>query len=316
VVVVEVRELVTRASAVYFNGDSEASEELLIRAATRWSIVSTTPNPEIAYWLSLARGALSLQSGRVIPETAPLYKSMSQLLTSARKNYEQGLAAINEGRRNEGMRKLKQAKELLYEVRILFPINHDAGILDLRIDQLLDPENFERVFNTRFTTAVAETKRGSREAYADMQNLSEIRPDFPGMRRALYQAEIDIGLRQPPADTTAATRSTDLARRAQTMLNNPEQHAAALELVNEALRINPNSTLAMDVKDRLQVAMARQNVAVIDRTTEQEYIRAVSELQRGNTIIAMSIVQKLLQNPNNRNSVKINELLRRIEAML
>ncbi|MDR2490363.1 MAG: hypothetical protein LBD20_03065 [Spirochaetaceae bacterium] len=315
-VVGEVRELVTRASSVYFNGDYEASEELLIRAATRWSIVSTTPNPEISYWLSLARGALSLQSGRIIPETAPLYKPMSQLLTGARKNYEQGLVSVNEGRKNEGIRKLKQAKELLYEVRILFPINHDAGILDLRIDQLLDPENFERAFNTRFTTAVAETKRGSREAYADMQNLAEIRPDFPGMRRALYQAEIDIGLRQPPADTTAATRATELARRAQSMLDNPAQHAAALDLVNEALRINPNSTLAMSVKDRLQVAMSRQNVAVIDRTTEQEYIRAVSELQRGNTIIAMSIVQKLLQNPNNRNSVKINELLRRIEAML
>ena len=315
-VVGEVRELVTRASAVYFNGNYENSEELLIRAATRWSIVSTTPNPEISYWLSLARGALSLQSGRVIPETAPLYKSMSQLLTGARKNYEQGLAAMNEGRRNESIRKLKQAKELLYEVRILFPINHDAGILDLRIDQLLDPENFERAFNMRFTTAVAETKRGSREAYADMQNLAEIRPDFPGIRRALYQAEIDIGLRQPPADTSAATRSSELARRAQTMLDNPEQYAAALDLVNEALRINPNSTLAMNVKDRLQVAMSRQNVAVIDRTTEQEYIRAVSELQRGNTIIAMSIVQRLLQNPNNRNSVKITELLRRIEAML
>jgi hypothetical protein len=315
-VVGEVRALVTRARTRYFEGEYENAEELLLRAVSRWAVVSTTPEDEVAYWLSMVRGALSLQSGRVIPATAPLYKSMSQLLNGAQKNYRSALALNENGKRAEAEKRLKLAKGQLREVMLLFPINREAGILDLRIDQILDAENFDREFETRLASAVTETKRGSREAYADMQNLAAVRPGYPGIERALYQAEIDIGLRQPPQETTTGTRAADLARRAQGMLDSPAQHNAALELVNEALRLNPNSTLAMNVKDRLQVAMARQNVAVIDRNAEQDYMRAVSELQKGNTIIALSIVQRLLQNPSNRNSVKINALRRRIEAMM
>ncbi|MDR0552296.1 MAG: hypothetical protein LBG72_09870 [Spirochaetaceae bacterium] len=315
-VIGEVRAMVTKGRALYFDGEYENAEEVLMRASNRWAVVSTTPEPEVAYWLSLARGALSLQSGRTVPQTSPLYKTMSQLLNSAQKNYDDGIALIGAGKRGEGEQKLHAAKGQINEIRVLFPINRDAGILDLRIDQILEKENFERAFSLRLQTAIAEAKRGSREAYADMQNLAEIKPDYPGIQRALYQAEIDIGLRVPPQDNSAVTRADALVRRAKGLMGTPPRYEDALALINEALRINPNSTDAMALKDRLQLATARQNVTVIDRSTEQNYIRAVSELQRGNTIIALSIVQRLLQNPANQNSVKINDLRRRIEAMM
>jgi hypothetical protein len=315
-VVGEIRDMLTKARSLYFNGDYVNAEDVLVRASNRWATVSTEPDSELAYWTSLAHGALTLQSGRNIPVTAPLYKPMSQLLNGAQQNYESGLALINSGKTADGERKLRMAKNQISEVRMLFPINHTAGLLDLRIDQILDKENFERTFNMRFTSAVSETRRGSREAYAEMQNLAEIRPEYPGIQRALYQAEIDIGLRTPPSDSSSITRAAELARRAEGMLNAPSQRKQALDLINESLRLNPNSTLAMNIKDRLQVAIARQNAAVIDRSTEQDYLRAVSELQRGNTIIALSIVQRLLQNPANQNSTKIRNLQRRIEAMM
>ncbi|MDR2600995.1 MAG: hypothetical protein LBC53_00875 [Spirochaetaceae bacterium] len=315
-VVDEIRRLVTRARAVYFDGEYENAELFLTQAANRWAVVSPTPDSEIVYWLSLVRGALSLQSGRTIPETAPLYMAMSQLLNEARKNYDAAVSLIKKGEQKEAEARLNRARGQTSEIRFIFPMNREAGVLDLRIDQMLNPENFDRQFTSRLAAAAAETKRGSREAYAEMQNLASIRPDYPGIQNMLYQAEIDIGLRQKPVDASTANRSAELARRAQALLNNPGGYDEALRLVNEALRINPNSSLAMNVKDRLQISMSRQNVAVVDRNTEQEYIRAISELQRGNTIIALSIVQRLLQNSSNRNSVKINELLRRIEAML
>jgi hypothetical protein len=53
-----------------------------------------------------------------------------------------------------------------------------------------------------------------------------------------------------------------------------------------------------------------------DARTEAEYNRAVNELLAGNTVIAYSIVQQWLQQPRNSNSVRLRELLQRIQALL
>jgi tetratricopeptide (TPR) repeat protein len=318
IVIRNVRDMVNNARTFYFAGNFEQAEDLLVRAQNRWRVTNVGEDTEVQYWLTVVRGALSLRSGRVIAPTAPLYAEMSQLLSDARKKYEEGVRFINSDQRAEGLVKFTEARQKTREVKLMFPVNQEAGILELRMDQLTDPAAFNESFNRRFNAAVTGAKRQSVESFAELQNLAEINPRYPGIAAALIQAEIDMGYRPPPPDPQALARSNELTVAARRILegNVSSQFEVALRQLNEALTLNPNNTQAMTAKDQIQTRMNGTGTTVLDSYSESEYQRAVRELQRGNTLVAMAIVQQLLQNPRNSASTRILDLQRRIQSVL
>ncbi|MDR1047833.1 MAG: hypothetical protein LBL64_08655 [Treponema sp.] len=320
IIIRDVRELVNNARTVYFSGNFEQAEDLLIRAQNRWRITNVDDDTEVSYWLTVVRGALSLQSGRTIPATAPLFAEMSQILSDANKSYNEGVRLINGNQRREGIAKFGEARQKTQEVKLIFPVNQEAGMLELRMDQLTDPVAFNESFVRRFNEAVAGTRpnRRSLESFAELQNLAQINPGYSGMQAAIRQAEIDMGYRPPDPDPRAIARSRELADAAGRIVeaNNRLQYEVALEQLNEALSLNPNNTAAMNLKDRVQTELGGRGNIVLDSNTEQEYQRAIRELQSGNTLMALAIVQQLLQDPRNRNSTRIQELQRRIQSIL
>jgi len=318
VVIAEVRNLVNNARVTYFAGNFQQAEDNLIRARNRWRITNPTENEEIIYWLGIVRGAMSARSGRVIPATAPLYPEMSQLLSTARKNYEEGVRFINAGSRAQGLAKFDEARRLTREVRLMFPVNQEAGILELRIEQFTDPDVFNASFEQRLRTAIAGTKQRSIESFADLQNLAEINPRYTGIRAILNQAEIDMGYRPPPPNPRDIARSRELTASASRILeeNTTTLYEVALTQINEAIALNPENTDAARVKDRLLNRMSVPGAIVLSSQDEDEYQRAVRELQAGNNLVAMAVVERLMQNPRNRNITKLIELQRRIQSVL
>jgi TolA-binding protein len=316
-VIRDVRSMVTTARNTYFAGNFEQAEETLVRAQNRWRITNIDDDVEVTYWLSIVRGALFLRSGRVIPATAPLYAEMSQLLSNAKRNYDEGVRLINANRRPDGIAKFSNARYLTREVKLMFPVNQEAGILELRMDQVTDPTAFNASFERRLSEAIAGTKRNSIESFADLQNLAEINPRYPGIQNALVQAEIDMGRRPRPPDPRSVARSNELTEAAQAIIdgNVRIQFEVALRQINEALTLNPNNSRAMSLKDRVQTELGGGNI-VLSSAAEGEYQRAVRELQQGNTLVALAIVQQLLQDTRNRSSTRILELERRIQSIL
>jgi hypothetical protein len=314
----EVRDLVNDAQNTYFAGSFGQSEEYLVRARDRWRRTNVEDNAEVNYWLTVVRGAMSLQSGRNIPVTAPLYPEMSQILSNAKKNYDDGIRLINGNRRQEGLARFVEARRKIREVKLMFPVNQEASILELRMDQVADPGTFEESFRRRLDQAVAGTKRNSVESFADLQNLAEINPDYPGIQAMVSQAEIDMGYRPAPPDPRSLTRSAELVASAQTIIdrNLRAQFPVALEQLNQALLLNPSNSQAMILKDRVQIELGGGDSVILSSAVEREYRRAVQELQQGNTLVALTIVRQLLQEPRNRNSTRIQDLQRRIESVL
>jgi hypothetical protein len=200
----------------------------------------------------------------------------------------------------------------------MFPVNQEAGMLELRIDQITDPPVFEASFGSRVNAAVAGTKQGSMEAFAELQNLAEINPRYPGIAAALVQAEIDIGLRPPAPNPRDIARSNELTALARQILNENiiSQFEVGIRQCDEAITLNPNNTQAMTIKDQLQTKTNGTSRMVLSSRAEAEYQRAVRELQQGNSLVALSIVEQLLQDENNRSVTKILELQRRIQARL
>jgi tetratricopeptide (TPR) repeat protein len=317
-VVREVRPLVNQAREAYGAGNYEQAEQTLVQALNLWRRTNVEDDPELSYWLTIVRGALVLRAGRAIPATAPLYAEMSQLLSEARKLYDDGAALIRGNRRQEGIAKFDEARRKTQEVKLVFPVNEDAGLLELRMDQVINPTAFNADFRRRLTEAVAGTKRNDLAAFAELQNLAEINPRYPGIQGMLVQAEIDLGYRPPPPDNRARDRAAELTASARGIIDRNEtaRYPQALTQLNQALVLNPANSQAQALKDRLQTSQSGGGAPlVLSNAAEQEYQRAVRELQQGNTLVAMTIVQQLLTDPRNR-TTRLTDLQRRIASYL
>jgi tetratricopeptide (TPR) repeat protein len=317
-IIAEVRTLVNNARATYFEGDFQQAEDYLVRARSRWRITNPDENEEVARWLTIVRSAMSARSGRVIPSTAPLFPEMSQLLSQAQKNYEEGVRFINAGQRAQGLAKFDEARQLTREVKLMFPLNQEAGILELRMEQFTDPAAFSAAFEQRLAAARDGTRQRSMESFADLQNLAVINPRYPNIRAIVTQAEIDMGLRPPPPNPRDLARSRELTASATRILEGSvtSLYEVALANINEAIALNPENAEATRVKDRLLNRMSVPSAVVLNSQDEDEYQRAVRELQAGNNLVARAIVERLMQNPRNRNITKLIELQRRIQSVL
>ena len=316
-IIIEVRNLVNSARSAYFAGSFQQAEDNLLRARSRWRVTNSEENDEVIYWLGIIRTALSARSGRVIPATAPLFTEMSQLLSHAQRSYEEGVRHINAGRRAQGLAKFEEARRMTREVRLMFPVNHEAGILELRIEQFTDPAAFNASFEQRLRTAVSGTRLRSLESYADLQNLAEINPRYPNIRAILTQAEIDMGFRPPPPNPANIERSRELTASVNRIIegNVSTLFGTALVQIDEAITLNPENSEATQAKDRLLSRMSVPGTIVLSREDEETYQRAMRELQAGNNLIARALVERLMENPRNRNITKLVELQRRLQIL-
>jgi hypothetical protein len=318
-VVRDTRALITSGKNFYFQSAFAKSEDSLLQARARWKTThGDDPEPEVEYWLRLAQVALSVKTGRDIPSTAPLYPEMSQLLSLARTYYNQGRSYLDQKRKTDALQAFDAAKKAINQVKVVFPLNQEAGVLALRIDQLTDPAVFKQTFAMKYQEAVAGLKTNPREAYSQLQDLAAIDPRYPGMKDSLAQAEIILGIRLAPADPAKLRRASALIAAAQAIVDSGDtgRYSAALAQVNEAISLDPNNDRAAAIKDKLQTAQGGTAQLVLSSYAEEQYRNAVQEFQNGNYLQANAIIERLLQDPANKRSTKIGDLYKKIQARL
>jgi hypothetical protein len=313
----EVVDLVERAQSEFFINNHRLAEELLVQAETLHATISDEENPSIRYWLAIVRNALSFRSVRTISFTAPLYPEMSQLLSSAEMDYAKGMTLLNT-HREEALSRFSNVRQKTQEVKLLFPLNQAANLLELRVDQVVDPAAFTASFEERLNAAVAGTKVSDVQAFADLQDLALINPNYQGIAQIVYQAEIDMGLRPPPPDEVAIAHSRSLTLAAQNLIAGGARSnlEVAQEQLTEALRIYPDNTTAQAELDRVQRLMGQRAASEIEAAADNDYEEALRELLAGNKLVAYSIVRRILSRPEYQNSSRFRELLQRIESVL
>ncbi|MDR1903646.1 MAG: hypothetical protein LBQ88_15375 [Treponema sp.] len=346
IIIRQIRGWITEAQKIYMTGNFEQAIALLERAEERNLEINSTEDPEIVYWLNITRAALMLQSYQVITSTAPLYTEVSQLLSEARREYTEGVRLLRT-RHNEGITLFNEARKKIEEVLLMFPVNKEAGVLLLRMDQVQNPETFEQQFKERFEKAVAEidTKRaGATEAYTDLQNLAEIYPDYPGMRTVLDRAyrvfnpiavvtpqqrrqqqasaQQQTGTQQQAApvqrETAETARIRGLVASVRDVINrkNSASYQSALGQLNEVFQLDPTNPDYPNLKDALNRLIGAQGTITLDSVSESLYQKAIREFQQGNNLVAMSIVQQIKRMPGNEKNTRILQLERRIQSIL
>ncbi|NNM67990.1 MAG: hypothetical protein HKM06_08280 [Spirochaetales bacterium] len=314
-VIRDVRRLITQGSQAYLTGQFPQAEQLLLRAQARWNTTNTTNNPEIDYWLGLTRNALSINTGRVISPTDPLYNEIQQLLNFARNDYEKARLDLSLGQEAEAKILLTDAQTTLGKVLLPFPLNQEARVLNLRIQQRRDPEVFPTLFRDNFNTAVAKLNVKPQEAYNDLLDLKSIQPDYPGMDNAIHEARLILGIDRRPPNPEKLRESRNLTALAQRIYdqNNVGQFGLAIEQVNQALRLDPTNVAAQDLKDKLSVF--NPSSAFMTPTQLNNFNSIVNLFASGRRLEAQSqLNQFLIRYPGLASDPRVKELQRRLQA--
>ena len=317
IVVREVRKSIDDAKKLYFNGNFGEAENLLVRAKSRWSTTNIETNEEIENWLNITQTASVIKTGRTIPQSAALYPQMIQLLNNANQLYTEA-SSIIKTQRAVALKKLNEARNNIKQVLLVYPLNQESGQLNLKIDQLIDPENFQVQVKKRIDRVRSDYRRNPRDSYVELLNLYLMDKNFPGIAKLKDELEIYLGLKILPPDMTEVNQSIALTNEADAIYKSGDKsrYSLALQKLDQAIKMNQNNERASLLKDRIQMAMGGSAIAVLSYANEEKYRRAVLALQRGNKITAISLVEELLRDPEARKSAKVHDLKTRINAQL
>jgi TolA-binding protein len=315
-VIAEVRSLIEAGRRLYAQGDFAGAEQTLLAAQARWSDTNPTVNPEVSFWLGLVRSAVDATTGREIAETDPLYKEMSQLYNLALRDFQTGQELIAQDKRGEALRVLRRAEDRIAKILVPFPYNARARVLTLRILQISDPEAFRARITDLYNEAQRRRSDSPQEAYAILKDIEQLQPNYPGLQSAIANLEIALGFRIPPPDPAKIAQSRDLYLQARSIWdrNQRDLFASALDVLNEAIQLNPDNRDAAALKDRLLIATGGERVDVLSSDDQRLLREAEAKYLSGDYFEALVIIEQLLRKPSNQNNQEILDLEKRVRA--
>jgi len=245
---------------------------------------------------------------------------MSQLLSLAQKYYDDGAKLLNRGDKTSALRSFAQARQKISEVKVIFPLNQTARVLELRIDQLSDAGEFNRKFARLFEEARTKINSGEdlTTAYSDLKDLEAINSRYPGLQALIAQAEIRLGFRQAPADPRAIAEARSLTDAARRIFDSGDvaQFSFARTQVERAILLDPNNTAASQLKDRIATYIGGDTTIVLNSSAETLYNEAVAFFTGGNYISARARLTRLGDIfPQGRSVQKVADLDSRLSAL-
>lgn len=322
-VIVTVRGMINTGSTQYYQGSYIQSETTFKSAETLWSKTNPdNPNPEIVRWLGLVRNALSANTGRSMTEADPLYGEVAQLLNLAYRYYEEGKKLLTRNNKTDGLRALASAQEYIRQITVLFPLNQEASILGLRIEQVRDEKVFYQRFSEMFNAAREKIRTGvlerKREAYNDLRDLSAVLPDYPGLRGTIIDLEYDLGIRQRPVNTTRMRESDEYYRRALGIVRTDDrrQFRLAESYLKTAINLNPENQPALELLDQVMIYTGGTAVYALNTRDQAQFREAEEKYRNGEYYVARDIVNRLLENEKNRRYAPLLELKRSIDSRI
>ena len=317
-VVRRVRELITQAEELYNQDSYVAARDTLLAAQETWSQTNVDPNTEVERLLRLVTAALSLEEGRELSVTDPLYPILGNYLSIAREDYNRARQLFDAGQTDRANVLFDRAIENLRNVRDVRPLNWDARILELRIAQIRNASDFDQVFAARYEQAVNRLDQaGPLQVYSELEVLAEINPDYPGLQDQLRRLEIALNLRENPVDQARINQAAQLYSRAQQLANGTRDQAqVAVSLLEQAVDLNPRNSDAKFLLDQLRIRLGGQATVALNSADEQQYRRAETLFSQGRVLQALQITERLLAQGNNQNYPPLVDLRRRIALRL
>ncbi len=314
----EVRTLINRGKDYYNVEKFIKAEQTFQQARERYKVTHTEPNPEIESWLVKVKKALEATSGRVIAPTDPLYPEMIHILNIAEEDFEKGKELLKQNKKDEAKALFDEAVKNIEYVKETFPRNFKASVLYLRILEFTEKDTFDSYFKSMFESAVAKIKTDPKTADDDLLALYEVKPDYPGIKRALYRSGVAAGRIIPPPAKVDIAKARELYRKAKKIADsdNRAQFPIAIAYLEESLQIDSNFNSAAVLLDQLRTSTGGISVSVMSDKDLQKLRFAENLYIEGKYLEASIIINQLWSVPRNRKSAKLNDLKKKVEARL
>ena len=321
IVVRDVRKLKNQAKDEFDRDNFENAERLLRRAAERWAVTNVDEDVEIVNMRAMVETALSMKGGRAVLPGDQLYTEVSQILSIANQYYDQGVKLSARGKTAEANAKLSEAMQKLKELRDVVPLNQEANLLNLKIQKIMNPQEFSQNFGKRIASARESLKNPEKrkEAYSELEDLYKTEPNYPGFKELMYDVKIELGILRKPPDTSGIKKSAALTAQARQLFSSAGREDKtslrnAMALADQAIQLNSANGDAIILKDEISRRLNGTATVVISAHDLELYNRAVQYLRSDDVIGAKNLVDELLKNPKNRYSSQILELEKRINA--
>ena len=311
----EVYSLKDKAATAYYSSNFDGAESLLVSAQAKWAKVSTEADPEIEELLSIVTTVKGVAYGRVLELSDPHYPELSYSLDMARQNFERGVELKKQKKEDEAKESFGNALSYVRNVQNVYPLNKSAQLINLGIQRELDPEGFPRLFEQQYNAAKSKSDR--RERLAELEDLYEVNPNYPGLAQEIYNIKDSLGMFPKKEVKKEVKKSADTkiaeARRAFKNAGDDEDKLnAALRLANEAIAIDSSSKAAKELKLDIQLKIGSTATAILSQNDEKMYAEAARLFNQRRFADAKSLMDRLLTGRAAKKSRKVIDLYNRI----
>lgn len=315
----EVFALKDRATTFYYSSNFDSAENLLVTAQAKWAKVSTEPDSEIEDLLNIVKTVKSLSYGRVLLASDPHYPELSYSLDMAKQSYERGARLKKQGEGAKAEEAFNLALTNVRNVQNVYPLNKEARLIALKIQQERDPEGFSRQFESQYNAARLNVNKNER--LADLEDLYAINPNYPGLSQEIYNLKDSLGMFPKKEVKKEVKRSADSkiaeARAAFRAAGDDEAKLnRALALANEAIAIDGTSRAAKELKLDIQLKIGATSTAILSQNDEKMYAEAARLFNQRRFADANQLIATLMTRAAAKKSRKVVDLYNRIQKRL
>ena len=311
----EVFALKDKANTFYYSSNFDAAESTLNTAQARWSKVSTEPDSEIEDLLNIVKTIRNIENGRELLLSDPHYPELSYSLDMAKQSFEKGVALKKQGSADEAAQAFSVALTNIRNVQNVYPLNKEARLLTLKIQQETDAEGFPRQFEAQYNAA--KLNKNTSERLADLEDLYAINPNYPGLAQEIYNLKDSLGMfpkKVVKADTKKnVNEKLTQARAAFKSAGSDEAKLArALQLANEAIALDGTSKEAKNLKLDIQLKIGATATPILSQSDEKMYSEAARLFNQRKFEEAKALMDKLMTGAAAKKSRKVVDLYNRV----
>jgi hypothetical protein len=290
-VVDETFRLLGEGQAYYEQALFDLAAESLNGAQELWREENDGDQEQVKFWQNLVRQASDTNNKREVRQGDALYYDISSYLSEARKLYLRGDGLVKSGDKDGAAKVFDSARQNLGFVTRAFPLNSEAGYLNLQILKSTDPDAYKKSLPRRVEEAVALLDTDATSGYSRIADLYKMEPTYPGLKAALEKAEIKVGKRRAPPTKAEQARAAALIAEAEKLrgTGRKDDQAKAEDRLNAALTADPTNKKALSMLREINILkgesvgakLSMADQSILDQATRDFAARRYNQARDG-----------------------------------
>ena len=309
IAVANAQKAIAAVNQLLANKDFLGASDALDAAARDWAQSQSDTYPPFDSLRLNIQNAVELSQGREISSLDPKADIVNGFIKSAQDNLAGG--------------KLQAATQNVNDALAVAPNYGAAKVLKLQIQKQTNPVKFQTDAGSQMTLytnmARSSVPEDQRTAYNALLDYSKLDPRFstqlaPTIRELEYQLNL---VRRPPTPAQINQSNTLVAQaNARQQEGSPEAYQAALDLLKQAIQINPDNAAASVLYGQIVQKRDAAAPVTLSPADAAKYAQARDLANSGSYQNAYDLVMEVWKTPRNQGYASLKLLKKKLEVLL